>query len=103
VRLLAEAAHITCDDGTTRRFDAHLGDVRVPILYVGAAGGFGTYGLHSVRLTASTDTRSVIARAFAQGQEKLDVGHVDLFYAKDATRSAWVDIARWLAEHPTTS
>ena len=42
VRLQADAAHITCDDGTTRRFDGHLRDIKVPILYVGAAGGFGT-------------------------------------------------------------
>jgi hypothetical protein len=101
LRLLADAAHITCDDGTTRRFDAHLGDIRVPILYVGAAGGFGTYGLHSMRLTASTDTRSVVARAFPKGQEKRDIGHVDLFYAKHAARHTWGSIATWLHEHPT--
>jgi hypothetical protein len=103
VRLVAEAARITCDDGTTGRFDAHLDDIRVPILYVGAAGGFGTYGLHAMELTASHDTDSLIARALPPGQEERDLGHVDLFHARDAQRFAWHGVLRWLHDHPTTS
>ena len=102
VRVIAEAARITCDDGTTGRFDAHLDDVRVPILYVGAAGGFGTYGLHSMGLTSSRDTESVIARASPRGQEEVDVGHVDLFHARNAQRPAWRAVLRWLHDHPTS-
>ena len=36
-------------------FDNHLQGIAVPILYVGAAGGFGTYGYYTTTLTASTE------------------------------------------------
>ncbi len=99
VRLQAEAQHVTCDDGSTDQFDAHLRDIKVPILYVGAAGGFGTYGLYSMGLTGSRDKQSVIVRTLPRGQEKQDFGHVDLFYARNAKTYSWQRISHWLHEH----
>ncbi len=99
VRLQAETQHITCDDGSTNRFDGHLGDIRVPILYVGAAGGFGTYGMYSMNQTGSRDRETIIVRTRPIGREKQDFGHVDLFYARDAKRYSWQRIAHWVHEH----
>jgi hypothetical protein len=99
VRLQAEAQHITCDDGSTPRFDRHLQDIKVPILYVGAAGGFGTYGTYSMDLTGSRDKQAIIVRTRPHGQEKTDFGHVDLFYAKHAKHFAWKRMLHWLHDH----
>jgi hypothetical protein len=98
VRLQAEAQHVTCDDGSTQRFDGHLQDIRVPILYVGAAGGFGTYGVYSMNRTGSRDRQAIIVRTLPRGQENQDFGHVDLFYARDAKHYSWQRILRWLHE-----
>lgn len=100
VRLQAETQHITCDDGTTQRFDGRLRDVRVPILYVGAAGGFGTYGKYSMDRTGSRDKQTIIVRTLRRGQENADFGHVDLLYARAAKQYAWQRILQWLNEHP---
>ncbi len=99
VRLQAEAQHITCEDGSTQRFDGHLQDINVPILYVGAAGGFGTYGVHSMDLTGSRDKQTIIVRTLPRGQENEDFGHVDLFYARNAKHYSWQRILHWLHEH----
>jgi hypothetical protein len=99
VRLQAEAQHVTCDDGTTRRFDGHLRDIKVPILYVGAAGGFGSHGTYSMNLTGSRDKQAIVVRTRPRGQETKDFGHVDLFYARDAKHFAWAPMLRWLHDH----
>jgi hypothetical protein len=99
VRLQAEAQHITCDDGSTQRFDQHLQDIKVPILYVGAAGGFGTYGTYSMDLTGSREKQAIIVRTRPHGQENRDFGHVDLFYAKHAKHFAWERMLHWLHDH----
>jgi hypothetical protein len=36
-------------------YDDHLAEVKVPILYVGARGGFGEYGVYSTTLLGSRD------------------------------------------------
>ena len=96
LKLLADASGVTCADGSTATFDAHLSQVRVPVLYVGAAGGFGTYGLYTLSLLGSHDIGSTIIRLRPTGQEMTDFGHVDLFHARDADRLVWTPIANWL-------
>ena len=95
-RLLADANAVTCDDGSTPQFDAQLDAVRVPVLYVGAAGGFGTYGLHTLSLLGSRDADSVIARTLPVGEEKRDFAHADLFHAGNADAIGWRHIANFL-------
>ena len=96
LKLVADASAISCADGSTARFDAHLNQVRVPVLYVGAAGGFGTYGLHTLSLLGTRDIESRIVRLRPPGQETTDFGHVDLFHARDADQLVWRPIANWL-------
>jgi hypothetical protein len=96
VKLIADAAAVVCDDGSTAAVDADLREVRVPVLYLGAAGGFGTSGLHTLSLLGSRDVRSAIVRVRPPGQERTDFGHVDLFQARDADHLAWRRVATWL-------
>jgi hypothetical protein len=95
-KLIADTSAVTCADGSTPTFDAQLNQVRVPVLYVGAAGGFGTYGLYTLGLLGTHDAESIVVRRRPPGQEELDFGHVDLFKARDADRLVWQPIANWL-------
>ncbi|WP_223634250.1 hypothetical protein [Corallococcus sp. EGB] len=80
-------------------YDDHLKDVKVPVLYVGAAGGVGSYGEYSLRLLGSTDVTRLIVRNRPEGQRALDVGHADLFLARDARVRVWQPMLQWLEAH----
>ncbi|MBN8231826.1 hypothetical protein JYK02_30370 [Corallococcus macrosporus] len=80
-------------------YDDHLQDVKVPVLYVGAAGGVGRYGEYSTRLLGSTDVTRIIVRSRPESERALDFGHADLFLARDARVRVWQPILQWLRAH----
>ncbi|NOK34788.1 hypothetical protein D7W79_27265 [Corallococcus exercitus] len=80
-------------------FDDHLQDVKVPVLYVGAAGGVGRYGEYSTRLLGSTDVTHLIVRSRLESERALDFGHADLFLARDARVRVWQPILHWVQAH----
>jgi hypothetical protein len=86
---------ILCGEGPLP-LDDHLADIRVPIFYLGAAGGFGAYGVHSARITRSTDVTTHVVRRLAPELEVSDYGHADLLFARDAPELAWQPLAAWL-------
>jgi hypothetical protein len=97
--LVRDTWAITCAKGPSGPFDDHLDDVTLPVLYVGAAGGFGRTGLYSLTLLGSTDISSDIVGFYPPAQTALDFGHVDLFFARDAAQLVWSPIEQWLAQH----
>lgn len=97
--MLGDSFHVTCATGPSGRYDDHLGDIKVPVFYVGAAGGFGTAGLHTLTLLGSRDRESLIVRLRPRGQEGLEFAHLDLFYGRDAPFLVWSKIDRWLESH----
>lgn len=92
-RELADADAATC--GTTDvLFDDHIGDITVPVLYIGAAGGFGETGVYSTTLLGSTDVTSLVV---SKGTPRLfDYGHADLFLANDAQELVWEPLLEWV-------
>lgn len=76
-----------------------LANIRVPLLYIGAAGGFGDHGLYSTTRVSSTDVTAFVVRRFGPLREAEDFGHGDLLYAADAPTLAWEPLARWLRHH----
>ncbi|RKH56702.1 hypothetical protein [Corallococcus aberystwythensis] len=80
-------------------FDDHLKDVKVPVLYVGAAGGVGQYGEYSTRLLGSTDVTRLIVRSRPESERALDFGHADLFLARDARVRVWQPLLSWMQAH----
>jgi len=80
-------------------FSNHLQEIAVPILYVGAAGGFGTYGYYTTSLTASTDITKFTVQFQSEDQRMSDFAHGDLFLAKDADKLVWKPILDWLVAH----
>ncbi|HEU4598022.1 MAG TPA: hypothetical protein VFS10_23040, partial [Pyrinomonadaceae bacterium] len=62
-------------------YDDRLGEINVPVLYVGAAGGFGEFGLDTLALLGSTDVSSHVVRLHPAEARAVDFGHADIFMA----------------------
>jgi hypothetical protein len=75
---------------------SHLAQAKVPVLYIGAAGGFGGYGNYSVSLLGSKDKTIKIIRLLPPGYEAADFGHIDLLYANNAKSLVWEPISNWI-------
>jgi hypothetical protein len=71
-----------------------LHDVAVPLLYVGAGGGFGTTGLYSTREVSSRDVQTVIIDEATA--PRLAFGHADMLFSPEAATQVWQPIANWL-------
>jgi hypothetical protein len=80
-------------------YDDHLAQVKVPVLYVGAAGGYGAYGVHSTTLLGSQDVSVHLVRRLPAEWRVADYGHMDLFLASDAATAVWAPIHAWMRSH----
>jgi pimeloyl-ACP methyl ester carboxylesterase len=89
---------VTCYD-VVAPFDDHLAEVTLPILYVGAAGGWGERAYYAVTLTGSTDITKSIVQLHPNSEPELDFGHADLFTATSAETLVWQPILNWLVTH----
>jgi hypothetical protein len=98
VRMIYDTYTISCGPGSSP-FDNHLNDITVPVLYVGAGGGFGSNGLYTLTLLGSQDVSSLIVSFYPPEQAAFDFGHVDLFHAQDADDLVWSPIYQWLSSH----
>jgi pimeloyl-ACP methyl ester carboxylesterase len=98
VRMEHDTYTISCGAVSTP-FDNHLSDITVPVLYVGAGGGFGSNGLYTLTLLGSQDVSSLIVSFYPPEQAAFDFGHVDLFYAQNADDLVWSPIYQWLSTH----
>ena len=94
----ADADASTCGS-TPVDFDDHLGQITVPILYIGAGGGFGEYGIYTTTLLGSTDVTTRIIHKVPSTQRLADYGHADLFLANDAQTLVWQPILDWVRTH----
>lgn len=77
----------------------HLAEIKVPLFYLGAAGGFGDHGLHSTTVVGSADVSTHVVRRLPVDSEPEDFGHGDLLYADEAPTLAWDPLAQWLLAH----
>lgn len=98
VRLLFEADTLICDE-VDLPFDDRFAEVTVPVLYVGAAGGFGTTGLHTTTLLGSSDVESLIVSVVPPEAVLVDWGHADLFQAAEAPQMVFQPLLDWLLAH----
>lgn len=72
--------------------DSNIPNITVPVLYIGAEFGFGTYGLY---------TPNAI-RTFNPNVETLivpDYGHADLVYSNTAKDDVWINIYKWIKKY----
>jgi pimeloyl-ACP methyl ester carboxylesterase len=80
-------------------FTDHLGEIALPILYVGSGGGTGKHGYHILTLTASTDITKFTVQLHPNKERALEFGHVDLLAATEAETLVWQPILDWLVAH----
>lgn len=90
-RELADAASLTC--GTT---SLNLASITVPVLYIGAGGGFGEFGNYTTTLLGSTDVTSIVVSKVPAALRLFDYGHADLFTANDAQQQVWQPLLDWM-------
>jgi pimeloyl-ACP methyl ester carboxylesterase len=77
----------------------HLAQIAVPILHVGAAGGFGKAGFYSATFTKSKDVKTVLVQRLADDKRQEDFGHADTVLANDAETAVWKPILDWIVAH----
>jgi hypothetical protein len=97
-RQLADADLVICDEEDVP-FDDHLDDITNPVLYVGAGGGFGEYGIYTTTLLGSTDVTTRVVDLTPPDQRLSDFGHADLFLGTDAGMLVWRPILNWIRAH----
>jgi hypothetical protein len=97
VNIFAQGEQFWCGVSTPPFFEDHLKDITVPILYVGAGGGFGEIGFYTTTLLGSRDITTRLVDLTAQRID--DFGHVDLFLADKASDLVWQPILSWLQSH----
>ena len=85
--------------GKSVPYDDRLRDVKVPVLYVGAAGGVGRYGEHSLTLLGSRDVTKLNVSTLPEAARALDYGHADIFLADDARVRVWKPVLQWIRTH----
>lgn len=92
----ADVARARCESDRDPTFDDHLGDIAVPILYVGSAGGAGLDGAYTASLTSARDYEEILVQVLSDSERAYDFGHADLFTASSAEFLAWEPILEWL-------
>lgn len=100
-RELLDADAANCDDESIAdvSFDDHLGDIEVPVLYVGGNGGIGSLGIYTTTLLGSQDVTSLIVDLQPPANQIAEFGHADLFLATNAQALVWQPILSWIQAH----
>jgi pimeloyl-ACP methyl ester carboxylesterase len=93
-----ETEAIVCNE-TDVPYDDRLGEITVPVLYVGAEGGFGKFGLDTLARLGSADVTSRVVQLAPAEARAVDFGHADLFLADNARELVWTPIHDWLVAH----
>jgi pimeloyl-ACP methyl ester carboxylesterase len=86
---------LLCDE-IDMPYDDHLSEIKVPIFYVGTAGGFGAYGEYTMTLSGSTDKSSLIVHSNPPEVIAQEYGHADVLWADSAESLVWNPIYNWV-------
>jgi hypothetical protein len=100
--LIVPATLIKSFKSTTAFYlDDQLSQITVPILYIGAGGGFGSLGDYTTSLTATagTDLTTYTVTKQAPNDRAIDYGHAHLWMAVDAANDVWEPLRHWLVNH----
>lgn len=77
-------------------YDDHFAEIEVPVLHVGAAGGFGVNGLYTLSLLGSTDKTVHLVQLLPPEARLMDYGHSDLWMAGNARQEVWTPLLQWI-------
>jgi len=79
---------------------ANLDKVKIPVFYIGMAGGFGKIGEYTLSALGSKDKKAITIQLQPDDDAVNDFGHMEAFRARDAQTLVWEPIRRWIAQHP---
>lgn len=97
-RQIADSELVICNEQDVP-FDDHLAEITNPVLYVGAGGGFGEYGIYTTTLLGSTDVTTHVVDLQPDELRLFDYGHADLFIGNQAETLVWRPILEWIQAH----
>ena len=86
---------VLCSDGRST-LDDRLSEVRVPVFYLRAAGGFNRNGRDTFPYLGSATLQSLLISTEPDGQEAFDIGHGDILMLDAAERLVWAPILDWV-------
>lgn len=98
MREAADTDALTCGDPPLP-VDVPLSRIRVPLLLIAAAGGYGDHAVFSTTQVGSTDVTAMVIRQLPPEREAEDIGHADLLFAPAAESLAWQPLLAWLRRH----
>jgi len=98
VRIGLDTGRVLCDEAEVP-FDAHLGEIAVPVLYLGAGGGYGEFGVYSTTLLGSTDVTIHLVNQQPPELRGQDLGHDEPFLATSAESLYWQTLLAWIEAH----
>jgi hypothetical protein len=93
-----EAEAVKCEE-VDLPYDDHLGEIDVPVFYVGAGGGIGQFGLYTLGLLGSSDVSSLIVELYPPEAVAIEFGHTDMWSATNAPGLVWAPILDWINSH----
>ncbi len=96
--LLFELEYSRLMAGESSPFIDHLGEVRVPVLHLGGAGGLAPYTTATLSYLGSSDVSQLIVSVGAP-DASLDYGHIDIFTAPNAPTLVWQPVLEWVQGH----
>ncbi|MEA1864243.1 MAG: hypothetical protein U9N46_03445, partial [Euryarchaeota archaeon] len=85
-----EAIMCNCSAVVDVPYDDNLGNIRLPVLYVGGETGYGGEGNYTTSLLRSADVTNLIVPGY---------GHIDMSYADCAESTVWTPICDWIINH----
>ena len=94
----ADTDSLVCDQPPFAA-DVPLSRIRVPLLLIAAAGGYGAHALYTTTLVSSTDVSTILIQRKPDDEIAEDFGHGDILFARDAPQLAWQPLLSWLRAH----
>ncbi len=88
---------IHCDEGNSP-YDDHLGEISVPVFFLGAHGSWGDLMDDTASLLSGSDDVTLLDVQL-QGEKRLDIGHVNIFTAAISAQMFWQPVWEWIASH----
>ncbi len=94
----ADGFGVSCP-ATQSPYDDNLGAVQVPVLYIGAAGGFAGLGEYTMQMLGSKDITNLMIQLRPDDDAANDFGHMDAFTANKAPQLVWQRMHAWILAH----
>jgi len=80
-------------------YDDNLGQIKVPVLYIGAAGGFGKVAEYTMQLLGSSDITIIMMQVLSDADAVNDFGHMEPFTASKSKQLVWQPMHAWIVAH----